>query len=64
VLAGWHPDRAGSPGSTVRGMDVPSRELTAEDLELVVKITDLMPLGAVWTPDEGTQAFDPSLFGE
>jgi len=96
-------------------MDVPSRELTAEDLELIefaraivdantdgedgvhtmgaavrradrqilfdyhprirvilptpdgirsVRITDLMPLGAVWTPDEGTQAFDPGLFGE
>jgi cytidine deaminase len=27
-----------------------------------VKIADLMPLGAVWTPDEGTQAFDPGLF--
>jgi len=27
-----------------------------------VKITDLMPLGAVWTPDEGTQPFDPGLF--
>ncbi len=163
------PGRAGGPGSTVRGMDVPSRELTAEDLELIefaraivdaytdgedgvhtmgaavrgadgtmygginlyhftggrapswwrsgmparrghgssrpssrsgtaggdrsgragrtarscstitrgsgvilptpdgirsVRITDLMPLGAVWTPDEGTQAFDPGLFGE
>ena len=29
-----------------------------------VKITDLMPLGAVWTPEEGTRAFDPGLFGE
>jgi hypothetical protein len=27
-----------------------------------VRITDLMPLGAVWTPDEGTQPFDPGLF--
>lgn len=26
-----------------------------------VKITDLMPLGALWTPDEGTQAFDPAI---
>jgi cytidine deaminase len=29
-----------------------------------VKISDLMPLGAVWTPDEGTQEFDPTLFGD
>jgi cytidine deaminase len=29
-----------------------------------VRITDLMPLGAVWTPDEGTQPFDPSLFAQ
>jgi cytidine deaminase len=29
-----------------------------------VKITDLMPLGAVWTPEEGTQEFDPSLFSD
>jgi cytidine deaminase len=29
-----------------------------------VKITDLLPLGAVWRPDEGTQAFDPAIFGE
>ena len=29
-----------------------------------VKISDLMPLGAVWTPEEGTQAFDPTLFDE
>ncbi|MGH3276022.1 MAG: cytidine deaminase family protein [Streptosporangiaceae bacterium] len=27
-----------------------------------VKITDLMPLGAVWTPADGTQPFDPALF--
>jgi cytidine deaminase len=27
-----------------------------------VKITDLMPLGAVWTPDEGTHDFNPDLF--
>ncbi|GIE80612.1 cytidine deaminase [Actinoplanes philippinensis] len=27
-----------------------------------VRITDLMPLAARWTPDEGTQEFDPSLF--
>jgi cytidine deaminase len=27
-----------------------------------VRIKDLMPFGAVWTPDEGTQAFDASLF--
>lgn len=29
-----------------------------------VKISDLMPLGAVWTPDEGTQEFDPAIFGD
>lgn len=23
---------------------------------------DLMPLGAVWTPEEGTQGYDPSIF--
>ncbi|MCU7727754.1 cytidine deaminase [Actinoplanes sp. KI2] len=28
-----------------------------------VRIEDLMPLAARWTPDEGTQAFDPTLFG-
>jgi cytidine deaminase len=27
-----------------------------------VRIKDLMPLGALWTPDEGTQAFDPAMF--
>ncbi len=27
-----------------------------------VRIMDLMPLGAVWTPEEGTQGFDPSIF--
>ena len=27
-----------------------------------VKITDLMPLGTVWTPDEGTQELDAALF--
>lgn len=26
-----------------------------------VQISDLMPLGSVWTPDDGTQAFDPAL---
>jgi cytidine deaminase len=29
-----------------------------------VKITDLMPLGAVWSATEGTQAFDPAIFEE
>jgi cytidine deaminase len=29
-----------------------------------VKISDLMPLGAVWTPEEGTREFDPSLFSD
>jgi cytidine deaminase len=28
-----------------------------------VSIKDLMPLGAVWTVDEGTQPYDPTLFG-
>lgn len=27
-----------------------------------VKISDLMPLGVVWTPDDGTQEFDPAIF--
>jgi cytidine deaminase len=27
-----------------------------------VRIKDLMPLGAVWTPEGGTQVFDPELF--
>jgi cytidine deaminase len=27
-----------------------------------VRIEDLMPLAARWTPDEGTQDFDPALF--
>jgi cytidine deaminase len=34
---------------------------TAEGIR-TVRIKDLMPLGAVWTPDEGTQPFDPTLF--
>jgi cytidine deaminase len=27
-----------------------------------VRIKDLMPLGAAWTPEGGTQDFDPALF--
>ena len=27
-----------------------------------VRIKDLMPLAAMWTPDEGTQPYDPGLF--
>lgn len=27
-----------------------------------VRITDLMPLGSVWTAEEGTKPFDPSVF--
>jgi len=27
-----------------------------------VRIEDLMPLAARWTPDEGTQDYDPALF--
>ena len=27
-----------------------------------VRITDLMPLGAVWSATEGTRAFDPAVF--
>jgi hypothetical protein len=27
-----------------------------------VRITDLMPLGAVWDPTEGTKDFDPGVF--
>jgi cytidine deaminase len=34
---------------------------TAEGIRSV-KITDLMPLGAVWSASEGTQAFDPAVF--
>jgi cytidine deaminase len=29
-----------------------------------VRIKDLMPLGAVWSVDEGTQDYDPSIFDE
>ena len=29
-----------------------------------VRITDLMPLGAAWSATEGTQEFDPAIFGE
>jgi hypothetical protein len=106
------------PGSTVRTMNVPSRELSAEDLELIEFARAIVdantdgefgvhtmgaavrgadgtmygginlyhftggpcaelvalghaarrglasspPLGAVWTPEEGTRAFDPGLF--
>jgi cytidine deaminase len=28
------------------------------------QITDLMPLGAVWSATEGTKEFDPAIFGE
>jgi cytidine deaminase len=28
-----------------------------------VRIKDLMPFGAVWTPEQGTQEFDPTFFG-
>jgi cytidine deaminase len=28
-----------------------------------VSVRDLMPLGAVWTVKDGTQAFDPTIFG-
>jgi hypothetical protein len=38
--------RAGSPGAGVRS----------------VRIKDVMPLGAVWTVEEGTQDFDPAVF--
>jgi len=27
-----------------------------------VAIRDLMPLGAVWTVEDGTQDFDPKIF--
>lgn len=27
-----------------------------------VRVTDLMPFGAVWTVEEGTQEFDPAVF--
>ncbi len=29
-----------------------------------VRIKDLMPLAAMWTPDEGTQPYDPGLFNQ
>lgn len=29
-----------------------------------VKISDLMPLGAVWTPDDGTRELDPAIFDD
>nr|WP_223187722.1 cytidine deaminase [Streptomyces sp. CBMA29] len=29
-----------------------------------VRIADLMPLAALWTPDGGTQPFDPALFSD
>ncbi len=29
-----------------------------------VRIRDLMPLGAVWTVEEGTQAFDATIFDD
>jgi cytidine deaminase len=34
---------------------------TAEGVRSV-RIKDLMPLGAVWTVEEGTQEFDPTIF--
>jgi cytidine deaminase len=36
---------------------------TAEGVRSV-RIRDLMPLGAVWTPEEGTQEFDPTFFDD
>lgn len=29
-----------------------------------VRIRDLLPLGAIWTPEDGTQPFNPDLFSE
>ena len=34
-----------------------------EDGVRSVRVTDLIPLGAVWDAEEGTKAFDPNLFG-
>jgi cytidine deaminase len=34
---------------------------TAEGVRSV-RIKDLIPLGTVWTPEEGTQEFDPTFF--
>ena len=78
-------------------MNVPSRELTADDLELIEFARAIVdantdgesgvhtmgaavrgadggivavgncgrgPVGPFWTPEEGTQAFDPSLFSD
>jgi cytidine deaminase len=44
-------------------VNVPSRVIlpTPEGIRSV-KITDLMPLGAVWSATEGTQSFDPAIF--
>lgn len=36
--------------------------LPTEDGVRSVRIKDLMPLGAVWTVQDGTQPFDPGLF--
>jgi cytidine deaminase len=36
--------------------------LPAETGVRSVRITDLMPLGGVWTVDEGTQPYDPEVF--
>lgn len=29
-----------------------------------VRVRDLMPLGAVWTVEEGTQPYDPGVFAD
>jgi hypothetical protein len=34
---------------------------TAEGVR-IVRVRDLMPLGAVWTVEDGTQEFDPTIF--
>lgn len=41
-------------------MSVPSQEWTPEDLELIE--SDLMPLGAVRTPDDGPRESYPAIF--
>jgi hypothetical protein len=64
----------GSPGWELRALTPDDRKLIGFARQIVdantdgeygvrsVRITDLMPLGAVWTPAEGTQDFDPELF--
>lgn len=48
--------------STITSED-PGHPATPDGIRSV-KVTDVMPLGAVWTPEEEAQPFDPAVADE